>query len=281
LSTVGDWLLWNENFTHARVGGSDFVRAQQTPAVLKSGKTIAYAAGLTVNTVDGLREVSHGGSTGGYRTWLGRYPEQRVSVAVMCNSAQANPLKLGRDTARLWTGVKVHEKPDKYAPDPASLTALEGMYRKLRDNSVIHLTVADGNLMFEKIELRPVRPGKFLLNYEEIDIASGMMRVPSANGDTVFERVEQAHPSAAELAAFAGEYASKEAMSTVKVAVKDGGLTLAIGTRPLLELKPTFRDAFAMPSGASIRFIRDGSGKVAEMSSGDDRVWDLRFERKQ
>ncbi len=76
LSTVGDWLLWNENFTHAKVGGPEIVKAQQTPATLTGGKTIAYAAGLTVGSVDGLREVSHGGSTGGYRTWLGRYPDQ-------------------------------------------------------------------------------------------------------------------------------------------------------------------------------------------------------------
>jgi CubicO group peptidase (beta-lactamase class C family) len=104
LSTVGDWLLWNENFTHAKVGGKELVNAQQTPATLSNGKTIAYAAGLMVDTFDGLREVSHSGSTGGYRTWLGRYPDRAVSVAVMCNSEQANPVQLGRETARLWTG---------------------------------------------------------------------------------------------------------------------------------------------------------------------------------
>src|SRR5262249_33630852 len=80
LTTIGDLLLWNENFTHARVGGAEFVKAQQTPATLTGGRTIAYAAGLTVGTVDGLREVSHGGATGGYRTWLGRYPDRGVSV---------------------------------------------------------------------------------------------------------------------------------------------------------------------------------------------------------
>jgi len=60
LSTVGDWLLWNENFTHAKVGGPEIVKMQQTQAILSGGKTIAYAAGLTIGTFDGFREVSHG-----------------------------------------------------------------------------------------------------------------------------------------------------------------------------------------------------------------------------
>jgi CubicO group peptidase (beta-lactamase class C family) len=141
LSTVGDWLLWNENFTHAKVGGPEFVKSQQTPATLSNGKTISYAAGLTVNTVDGLREVSHGGSTGGYRTWLGRYPDRAVSIAVMCNSAQANPTQLGRETARLWTGGIAAPKPAPFALDAAKLEALTGMYRKVRDNTVSHLSV--------------------------------------------------------------------------------------------------------------------------------------------
>ncbi len=51
LSTVGDWLRWNENVTHAKVGGPEVVKQEQTPATLSNGKTITYAAGLVVNTV--------------------------------------------------------------------------------------------------------------------------------------------------------------------------------------------------------------------------------------
>src|SRR5215469_11436766 len=155
LSTVGDWLLWNENFTHARVGGRELVKLQQTPATLTSGKTIAYAAGLTNNTVDGLREVSHDGTTGGYRTWLGRYPDQAVSVAVMCNAANANPVELGRQTARLWTGG-VAASPTSIQVDAAKLRELTGMYRKLRDNTVVELGMNEGKLTIDgHVELAP------------------------------------------------------------------------------------------------------------------------------
>src|SRR5258708_5516561 len=102
LTTVGDLLLWNENFTQAKVGGPELVKAQQTTAVLKNGRRIEYAAGLELTKQDGILEVAHSGSTGGYRTWLARYPDQGVSIAVMCNSAPANPTRLVRETAPLW-----------------------------------------------------------------------------------------------------------------------------------------------------------------------------------
>ena len=288
LTTVGDLLLWNENFTHARVGGPEFVKAQQTPATLSDGRTITYAAGLTAATFSGLREVSHGGSTGGYRTWLGRYPDQAVSVAVLCNSAQANPATLGRDTARLWTGAAPANAPASASTaDPAKLQPLAGMYRKVRDNTVSELRWRDGKLTFDPgIELVPVAAGKFLapaiereFNFEEGTPVR--LRVVTPTGDILYERVEPTQPAAAELAALTGEYESRETGTTLTFALgaKPGELTFRIGSNPSVPLRPTFRDAFATPSGSSIRFLRDSAGKVIALSAGDDRVWDLRFTR--
>lgn len=159
LTTVGDLLLWNENFTHARVGGPELVRAQQATATLRGGRKIAYAAGLVVSTFDGIDEVAHNGSTGGYQTWLGRYPEKGISVAVMCNSAQSNPTNLGRETARLWTGASPRPGPS-YALDPPKAQALVGTYRKIRDNTILELVWRNGKLNAGAgTELVPAAPG--------------------------------------------------------------------------------------------------------------------------
>jgi CubicO group peptidase (beta-lactamase class C family) len=282
LSTVGDWLLWNENFTHARVGGPDVVKALQTPATLTGGKTITYAKGLVVSTFDGLREVAHGGSTGGYRTWLGRYPDQAVSVAVMCNSAQANPAQLGRDVARLWTGAVPAAKPAPFATDAAKLGERAGMYRKIRDNTVAELRVRDGKLTMAPggVALVPTGAATFGAGEREFVFENGGFRIATPDGDTVYERVEPAHPSAAELAPLAGSYTSNETGSTLTVAAKDGELTLAIGSNPPVRLRPTFRDAFMMQATA-IRFLRGTDGTITGLSAGDDRAWDLRFTRSR
>lgn len=282
LSTVGDWLLWNENFTHAKVGGPEIVKMQQTPAVLSSGKTISYAAGLTVGTFDGLREVSHGGSTGGYRTWLGRYPDKGVSVAVMCNSAQANPTQLGRETARLWTGGIPAASPTPVAVEPAALVKLEGTYRKIRDNTVAELRMRDGKLMFDRVAMIPVGAAEFSAGQNKILFQDGRFSLVTPDGDIAYERVEPAHPSDSELATLAGNYESEETGSTLTVAAKAGELTLAIAWNKPVRLRPTFRDAFMMDGGGgatSIAFHRDQAGKVTGLSAGDDRVWDLRFTR--
>jgi CubicO group peptidase (beta-lactamase class C family) len=282
LSTVGDWLLWNENFTHAKVGGPEIIKMQQTPAVLTGGKTIAYAAGLTIGTFDGLREVSHGGSTGGYRTWIGRYPEKGVSVAVMCNSAQANPAQLGRETARLWTGGVPAPRPTPVVVEPATLEKLVGMYRKVRDNTVVEVRVRDGKLMAEGLTLIPVGAGAFSAGEVRFLFRDGRFTEVTPDGDIAYERVAPAHPSDSELTPLAGKYESSETSSTLTVAAKSGELTLAIGWSKPVPLRPTYRDAFLMESGGgatSIVFHRDQAGKVTGLSAGDDRVWDLRFAR--
>ena len=279
LSTVGDWLFWNENFAHPKVGGENLVKLQQIPATLSNGKTITYAAGLVVSTFEGLREVSHGGSTGGYRTWLGRYPDQGVSVAVMCNSAQANSTQLGRDVARLWTGVIRAPKPAPVAADPVKLGELEGMYRRVRDNSAVELHVKDGKVTMDPGgQLVPTGIASFSAGESQVLFESGGFRVVTPDGDTVYERVQPAHPSVPELASLAGQYTSPETDAPLTVAAKDGELTLAIGSNPPVRLRPTFHDAFTMPA-AAIRFVRDADGKVTGLIAGDDRVWELRFSK--
>lgn len=279
LSTVGDWLLWNDNFTHSKVGGPGLVKLQQTPATLTNGKTITYAAGLVVNTFEGIREVSHGGATGGYRTWLARYPEQGISVAVMCNAAQAIPAKLGRDVARLWTGTTPAPKPSPVAVAAEKLGAYAGMYRRLRDNTVAELRVKDGNLTMDpRVQLVPTGEAKFVADEREFVFEKNGFRVVTSDGDVVYERVQPAKPSASELASYAGMYESPDTALPVTVAAKGDELTLAIGTNKPLRLRPTFHDAFMM-QGMSIRFLRDTEGNVTGFSAGDDRAWDLRFSR--
>ena len=275
LTTVEDLLKWNENFVHAKVGGPEFVKAQQTPAKLTNGKTINYAAGLTV-TAD---EVSHSGSTGGYRTWLGRYPAQKVSVAVLCNNAQANPTVLGRETARLWTGAPAHSRPAA-TYSPSNLQELTGMYRKMRDNTVIDIRVKDGNLVFgPTLDLVPVAPHKFRTSSEgEFTFEGHRLTISSPTGDISYERIEVASPPSQELQAFVGSYRSSETDSTIIIASSDQ-LSYKIGTNPPVTLKPTFRDTFSTPTGVAFHFVRDASGKPTTLSIGEDRVWDLRFTR--
>jgi len=285
LTTVGDLLLWNGNFSDPRVGGPEMVKAQQTTAVLKNGRRIEYAAGLEVTEWDGLREVAHSGSTGGYRTWLARYPDQGVSIAVMCNSAAANPTRLGRETARLWTEAQPAQKPDAhFKADPATVSELAGLYKNMLNSTAMEVKWADGKLMATGGAWAPVAAGEFSVATGQkvyVELGSPVrFRMVTPNEESLFERVEPAHPTEEDLRGFLGKYFSPDTGSTVTISAGSapGSLAMRIGSGSAAGLRPTYKDAFATATGA-IRFLRDASGSVTGFTAGDARTWDLRFDR--
>jgi CubicO group peptidase (beta-lactamase class C family) len=101
-TSVEDLLLWDRNFSSGVVGGATAIRELETPGVLNDGKAIVYALGLVVDSsYRGVRRVSHGGAWAGFRAFLTRFPQQRVSLSTLCNVANANPSQLALRVADL------------------------------------------------------------------------------------------------------------------------------------------------------------------------------------
>lgn len=99
LTTVGDLLIWNRELDRGSVAGPRWIEAMHAKQKLTTGTEIDYSSGLMIGTHRGQREVQHSGATGGYRTFLARYPDANLSIAVLCNVANANPVALGRQVA--------------------------------------------------------------------------------------------------------------------------------------------------------------------------------------
>lgn len=90
LTTVGDLLVWNANFTSPRVGDAASVTQQETSRAFNDGTAGEYGLGLFLTPYKGQREIGHSGSTAGYRAHLLRNPDIGTSVAVLCNAADGN-----------------------------------------------------------------------------------------------------------------------------------------------------------------------------------------------
>jgi CubicO group peptidase (beta-lactamase class C family) len=118
LTTVGDLLKWNENFVSPKVGDAEFVNIQQEPGKLNDGKPHQYALGLVVQPYKGVPEVSHSGATAGYRAHLTRYPQQHLSVAVLCNVASGNAPQYAQTVADMYLGgaIKALTPPTAQRP---------------------------------------------------------------------------------------------------------------------------------------------------------------------
>jgi CubicO group peptidase (beta-lactamase class C family) len=90
-STVEDLARWDANFYSGAVGGLALVRMMQRGGVLTSGDTVAYGAGLMLGAFRGLRTIGHIGGWSGYQTWLVRYPDQKFTLAILCNRRGFTP----------------------------------------------------------------------------------------------------------------------------------------------------------------------------------------------
>lgn len=96
-STMEDLLRWD-----------DYLHGADKPAIyplmlaeghLSNGEPIGYAQGIRLEEYRGLRTVGHSGSSWGFRTELVRYVEPGLSLAISCNSDNANPGNLAEQVA--------------------------------------------------------------------------------------------------------------------------------------------------------------------------------------
>jgi CubicO group peptidase (beta-lactamase class C family) len=185
LTTVGDLLRWNENFVAPKVGDAGFVRLQQTAGKFPSGANQTYAAGLTLGSYKGLTEVSHSGSTAGYRAFLTRFPDHHVSVAVLCNAGAADATAAAHSVADVYLAGKINNaaprqaapaenrgplagiaRDDTYKPAAADLSAFAGTYGNNEIETTLIVEVRDGTLVLRRrpdsvIPLRPHSRDRF------------------------------------------------------------------------------------------------------------------------
>ena len=263
LTTVGDLLKWNENFASPVVGDAAFVEEQQRPGKFNDGTPHLYAFGLYARTYRGVREVSHSGSTAGYRAFLTRYPSEHVSVAVLCNVSAANATQLAHQVADIYLGDRLKPARDS-RPTAAQLAAAEGLYRSTLTGETVTIA-GERNVLGSRTWTFDARAATATDEHGVVE---------------TYERLERARPTAGDLQAYTGAYVSDEA-ETVLTAVVEGG-TLVLKRRPdtTIALAPLYADAFSNTQLGTILFRRDGPGRVTALSVVQDRVWDLRFVKR-
>jgi len=157
LTTVGDLLAWNENLDNPRVGGPSLVEELERRGRLNDGFENEYAEGLVVTTYKGVREISHGGSTAGYQTFLGRFPDSHLSIAVLSNVTASNPSRLAHEVADIFLAGKIQEpaKPVAVPVPAATLKRYVSTYREPLTDAAVKVEIdKDGKTL--RIDGNPV-----------------------------------------------------------------------------------------------------------------------------
>ncbi|MCA1613109.1 MAG: beta-lactamase family protein [Acidobacteria bacterium] len=304
-TSVEDLLLWDETFYTAKVGGPALIRQMQTPGALSGGEELPYAFGLNVGEFRGLKFVAHGGRFAGYRAELVRFPEQKFSVACLCNSANADPNAYAKQIVEIYLAdqMKPREQGGPAASAPASpqpvagevklseqeLSAVAGVYLNRVSETSWRIYLKGGKLYLgNETELIPLgahrfttrgAPGATEITFKPTTAGERPLLHFAAGGGkpSIFDPVESASYAAAQLSEFAGEYRSEEIDARYTLAVKDGKLMMRLRSRET-PLEAVFADGFAGP-GLILRFTRAAGGRIDGFTVSTPPARRVRFDK--
>src|SRR6476660_154967 len=144
LTTVGDWMKWHAMLDSQSLG-APLVNALETRGMLNDGRKITYALGLEVDTYKGLKDVSHGGATAGYQTFLARYPDNKVSVGVMCNGTSPSAGEIAANiTDEIFGPFPQPAKTDSATVSADELKKFVGVWRNEKTHAPARFAIQNG-----------------------------------------------------------------------------------------------------------------------------------------
>ena len=162
-STTEDLLRWEEGLFGGKVLSAASLEKMTTP--FKED----YAFGLAVQTVDGHKEIHHGGGIEGFNTELAYYPDDKLVVVVLANLNGQAPPEIARKLAEVAHGEQVvlPSERKEVTVSPAILAQYPGTYELSPTFSIVitqegdHLAAQATNQ--PKFPLFPESETKFFL----------------------------------------------------------------------------------------------------------------------
>ena len=300
-TTVEDLSLWATNFENPVVGDMDIVDKMSQRAVLNNGDTITYALGQDVSRYKGINMVSHSGGDAGYRTFLGRFPDQKFSVIVFSNDASFNPGGLAFKVADLYLHdeivpeKKVEKKETteiKVSVDIDTLKAYVGEY-EIQPGFVLTITEEDGSLFGQatgqpKFGLKAVSTTEFSVEevdakitfHRDVDLKINLLKLHQG-GVSDARRMMPLDKSSVNLGEYVGQFHSDELSTEYTFIIKNDTL---FATHPRLsdiKMTPTKADIFNGDAWffGQTEFVRDQNGSVTGCKVSSGRVRNVWFKK--
>jgi CubicO group peptidase (beta-lactamase class C family) len=285
LTTVGDWMKWNAMLDSHSLG-APLVNELETQGVLNDGRKISYALGLTVGKYKGLKDVSHGGATAGYQTFLARYPDNKVSIGVMCNGTSPGAGRIAADmTDEIFGPFPETTRTEAATVSEDELKKYVGIWRNEKTHAPARFVIENGTSRWSGTRLVPMGAGQFTaggnqlkFTFEKDGKPMSAKTVDSDGEVTRFVREKEWAPTAADLASFTGDWFSDEAGATFSVVVDAGKAFIKQRPATSFPMQPLYEDHFAV-RGYVVWFTRDKDGKVSSLHVGASRMRDMPFVR--
>lgn len=289
MTTVGDLIIWTNALSSKRLG--NFVAAEmERKTVLNDGRVINYGGGLDILTIQGLERIGHGGAFAGFRSYSERFPRSGLSVAVLCNTNEADARLI---STKLAEALEAPADPPKKGQDvhialkPELLATRAGLFIIEQTGFPVTITTENGRLVVDGQAMDTISENLFRsptvwgeIEFETPDRATRRDILVFPDGLQTLRRAVP--PASADLAGYAAIYWSDEADGGYQVAVENDVVTLknvdhkGRTTGRMFPVSALAKDMFRAP-GVIITFVRDDKGRVIAFDLTTDRVRALRF----
>jgi CubicO group peptidase (beta-lactamase class C family) len=308
-TSVEDLSLWDQAFYDYKLGRELMDMLHQV-GVLRSGKKLDYAYGLTVGEYRGLKNVEHGGAWAGFRAALSRFPEQKFTVICLANLSDMNPSALCHQVADIYLAGLLKEpvKEEQKKIEPVSLSQAElddktGNYRAEKTLMWVSVTRAGDKLKVAAPVRLPRGSGRELtfvatskttfaaapapipMSLEFLPEEPGQPRqaVLTIRGDktTLLKAKPVPELTAAQLYEYAGDYASAELLGAVYTLFIEGDkLLVKFRAFPDMRLQPMAPDAYNANS-ANVDFLRDKAQRITGFTLSSGRMIGIEFVKRR
>ena len=293
-STIGDLSIWLRNFYKPTTGWESAFEQMQTLDPLNNGSYNKYAYGVEIDNYKGIKRIQHGGSTGGYRTFIGTLPMEKVSIVVLSNFSTANPQTKWEKIADLIFSEK-SETTQETTFEPMNVSKQDlsqyvgyYWYDKLKINRQISLK--NDTLWYGTKPMVPITEDTFLINQQTGLKASFILQeaqdkmIISGDGSSPsqFEKYEYTPVTNEELKEYVGTYYSPEIETTYSIYLKNGTLICYHPRHGEINMERIAPDKITTTLPivfAEISRSTDGAVNGLRVSNG--RVRNLWFEKKE
>lgn len=297
-TTVEDIEKWDNEFYEGKVLKANFWKLMTTKGILNNGKEIEYASGLILADYNGLSMISHGGRVPGFNSDIIRFPDEKLSIIVLSNTADADARRLGRQIVDILLKDKflkkeVAEKIEEKGFIKLSnkqLKNFEGSYWNSADSYSRKIAFKNDTLYYErssrnKNTLLAISENEFKmintppgLNVSTRFSKNNIMTfIENGNEVASFKKYTPAVYSEKEMQNFTGIYYSEEIDTKYELKLHKNNLQLFINGRRSVPLQAIMTNLFNSPM-ALFQF-KENNAIPNEFSVSTPRVKNIVFKR--
>ncbi|WP_298539951.1 serine hydrolase domain-containing protein [uncultured Aquimarina sp.] len=302
-TTIEDFSKWATNFTQMKVGNKNIFDEMNKKGVLNNGQESFYALGQIIQEYQGLKRIWHSGADAGYRSYIGRFPDQDLTFILLSNNASVYAEGEALKVADLFLKhlfeknkkerISITQKPMYTSLSLKQKEELTGSYLSENYEVIRNIRLEEDKLMYirpdqgnRKTELRPLNKMRFVLgtneNVQVLFNNDEVLKILVDNKEE--EKYIKYFPkryTVDELLEFTGVYYCDELETTYELKIENDNLIIfnsRIGTVNINSLK---EDVFLGTSWIfnSLVFIRNKDESINGFRVSGQRVKHMYFKK--